>query len=174
MQETLWNRFIDLVSDPLFWVVTVFFGAIVGIIGNYGTRISDRTLSLFSARRKRAREKYEREIEEEVQKLMNHPQERFDAKLDMIWFLLRAIIGFLCLSMALNILIMIIITTEISKLRDTPYNFINDWVFGVYGIICILLTSTIFSYASREVQKLRVIRTYYKTLEEKQNQRNNT
>ncbi len=42
MQQTVTERLTNLVTDPLFWIVTVFIAMIVSIFANYATRGTDR------------------------------------------------------------------------------------------------------------------------------------
>jgi len=135
MQQTVTERLTNLVTDPLFWIVTVFIAMIVSIFANYATRGTDRVVSLFSNRRRELIEEENKFIDQEVERMMKSPQDRFDVKLDVIWQLLRSL---LAAFMAVSILFSIFfIYTLFIILEPLPEMIIAP--LGVFGFLSTII-----------------------------------
>lgn len=154
MEQTFGERLIGLLSDPLFWLVTIFLGIVLSVIGNYATRISDRILSLFSKRRQEARKRREDYIDSEARRLISRPQERFDAKLDEIYLTILSM-GWLMLFTAIMIFVAIV---EITSFPPHEFRYIFYLLVILYG--CMIVVGLRGNSAKRrEVRE--IINRYY-------------
>jgi hypothetical protein len=86
MLTDILNRVASLLRDPLFWIATVICGLIVTVVGNYLTRASDRLFASYRLSRQRKFEITERSVNAGAQHLLEHPSERFDVKLDVVFY----------------------------------------------------------------------------------------
>ena len=173
MQETLTDRLINLITDPLFWIVTILIGLVVSVIGNYATRISDRILSIFSIRIKQSRERENEQINEYAKMLMDKPQDRFDAKLDIIYSVQKQIYYFLSAILFLLLSLVLFIVTKVDNTLPV-YKYILAKGGGLLFIIigAIGLIAAIYE-RSNETRNQKIIRKFYQFQREKEEKTRN-
>lgn len=94
-QLTVGEKILNLLMDPIFWLGSGLVALVMNVIANYATRGTDKIISLFSTRRRQAIEQKNQFIYQEAERLLNNPGERFDVKLDVLFYLLRTILLFL-------------------------------------------------------------------------------
>jgi hypothetical protein len=92
MDSTITDRLLGLFGDPLFWIGSVFVGVLINVIGNYLTRFSDTFVAKVSLRRQLQLETKQQEISKAVDRLLVSPTERFDIKLDVLFYMLQRIL----------------------------------------------------------------------------------
>jgi multisubunit Na+/H+ antiporter MnhB subunit len=111
------TRLLSLARDPLFWIGTVFCGLVVSTLANYFTRMTDRFITAFSSRRQKRLAAQNSSLREEAARLLEHPGERFDLKLDVLYYggrmLLFGIYG--CTFVALSALAELRISNDILR-----------------------------------------------------------
>jgi hypothetical protein len=139
-----------LVFDPVFWVTTILCGLLLGIIANYLTRFVDRLLVSVSAKRQAKAEATNASILAEAKRLLEHPDERFDLKLDVLFFGAR-VIRFYVTSLLLVLLSL--------ALQGKPSR--GSKVMSLVLLVLALLGWTLSTvYHNRERRALRIISAY--------------
>jgi hypothetical protein len=79
-------RLSQLLTDPIFWITTILCGLILGVFANYLTRVADQLIARVSERRRLRLRAASDLINQEATHLMQHPDERFDIKLDLLFY----------------------------------------------------------------------------------------
>jgi hypothetical protein len=92
MNSTITDRLLGLFGDPLFWIGSVFVGILINVIGNYLTRYSDTFIAKVSLRKQLKLEMKQQEISKAVDRLLASPTERFDVKLDVLFYMLQRVL----------------------------------------------------------------------------------
>jgi hypothetical protein len=80
------TRLSQLLTDPIFWITTILCGLILGVFANYLTRVADQLIARVSDRRRHKLQAASDLIKQEAVRLMRHPDERFDIKLDLLFY----------------------------------------------------------------------------------------
>lgn len=80
------TRLSQLLTDPIFWITTILCSLILGVFANYLTRVADQLIARVSDRRRYRLQAASDLIKQEAVDLMRHPDERFDIKLDLLFY----------------------------------------------------------------------------------------
>ena len=80
------SKLSELFTDPVFWIATIFCGLLLGILANYLTRVADRLIARASTRRQANVQAANSSIREAATRLLRHPADRFDVKLDVLFY----------------------------------------------------------------------------------------
>lgn len=150
MSQSAIDRLADLVVDPVFWVATVACGLFVTVVGNYATRFADRSFGAYRTRQLRRKGNVEASVQAAADHLVQHPNERFDLKLDILFYsqksILYGVVTVACL-----------VLTVVG---------LNMWPTGKYvTVACLVLALVawflVALYFQRERRARRVLSTYY-------------
>ena len=91
MPRAMIERLNELFHDPVFWVATVACGLVVTIIGNYATRLLDRFCATYRNSRLHHKGMADAAVRAAARHLTEHPNERYDLKLDVLYYSQREI-----------------------------------------------------------------------------------
>lgn len=83
---SFFTKLSQLLTDPIFWITTILCGLILGVFANFLTRVADQLIARVSNRRRQRLQAASDSIKEEAVHLMRHPDERFDIKLDLLFY----------------------------------------------------------------------------------------
>jgi len=139
-QLTLTQKFLNIFSDPFFWIVSGGFALLINVLAYYVTRRTDRLLSVFSSRRKRKVEERAHLLNQEVQRLIANPGERFDLKLDILFYVLRQIL-------------MAVLTAISVSIVAAEHNL---WRL-IFSLSAMVTLTMILVYFKRERKALRIL-----------------
>jgi hypothetical protein len=84
--QAIIERLDELFHDPVFWVATVASGLVVTIIGNYATRALDRFCATYRNSRLHQKGMADAAVQAAARHLAEHPSERYDLKLDVLYY----------------------------------------------------------------------------------------
>jgi hypothetical protein len=90
-QQTI-DRLLGLLHDPIFWIATVAFGLLITITGNYITRAADMLWARYRGQKKERNVALEASVLAAARHILEHPDERFDLKLDILFYSQRSIL----------------------------------------------------------------------------------
>ena len=143
------ERVFGLLQDPVFWVSSIAGGFIVTVIGNYATRSFDRALSKRRIRQRRKLSVADAAVGAAAEHLLKHPGERFDLKLDVLFFSQRAI-----MLSALGVAFFVLAAAMMPLILTLPT--IKWLVIGVL-LIGLIVFTMFLTYVNREHRALKVL-----------------